>query len=102
MVIGDNHFPARREFVFMSMETTICMSAEMGIGAPLPRIVFVKPDRPSLRLPKQKVEKSRVRDARERDALSQANRHDRDRHAATVTSYAHGENLTLQILYPST
>jgi hypothetical protein len=50
MVIRDNHFPARRKFMPMSIETTIRMPAKTRIGAP---IAFMRPDGPTLeKLPK--------------------------------------------------
>ena len=74
--------------------------AKTRIGAPMSgrtaKIASIRPGGPTLEeLPKQKVEKSRVRTTRERNALDQAYRHYRDRQAATVTSYAHGEIRTL-------
>jgi hypothetical protein len=56
MVIGDNHFPARRKFMPMSMKTTIRMSAKTRIGAPMAghpaKVAFMRPDRLALEGPK--------------------------------------------------
>jgi hypothetical protein len=98
MVIGDNHFPARRKVMPMPMETGIRAPPKTRIGTPMAGHTFKRPDRPTLEeLPKQEVKKSGVRDTRERNALNQANSHYRDCRAATVTSYAHSKNRTVKI-----
>ena len=47
-VIGDNHFPVRREFMPMPVETAIGMPAETLIGAPMAghtaKIAFIRSD----------------------------------------------------------
>jgi hypothetical protein len=80
------------------METAIRAPAKTRISAPMAgHTAKIASRRPTLEeLPKQEVKKSRVRDTRERNALNQAKRYYRDRHTATVTSYAHGEIRTLK------
>ncbi|MGH6935241.1 MAG: hypothetical protein ACRED2_03490 [Methylocella sp.] len=80
----------------MPMETGICTPAITPIGAPTAghtaKVTFKRPGGRTLEeLPKQEVKKSSVRDTRERNALNQANRYYRDRCAATLTCYTHGE-----------